>query len=75
MRTKVNMKVQLSDELLSKMRELGLVHDWADDGMVCPFFAEHDTEWTHIEDILWYMLWLKETTDEKEMWYDDNCTV
>jgi hypothetical protein len=69
------MNVELSNELLSKMRELGLIHDWADDGMVCPFFAEQESDWTHIEEILWYILWLKETADDKEVWYDDNCPI
>lgn len=75
MQTETNMNVQLSDKLLNKMREVGLIHDWSDDGMVCPFFADHDTEWTHIEDILWYILWLKETSDDKEVWYNDNCAI
>ena len=37
--------------------------------------ADHDTEWTHIEDVLWYILWLKETADDKEVWYNDNCAI
>jgi len=72
--TIMNVKCELSEKLMMELRDCGLIHDWTDDGSVLPTYANNADDWTTLEDVLWYVLWLKKGADEKEKWYDDYST-
>jgi hypothetical protein len=70
-KTTMDVKCELSEDFMIELRDCNLIHDWTDDGSVLPHYADNECDWTSLEDVLWYVLWLKKGADEKEKWHDD----
>ena len=68
-------KVNVSENLMIELRNSGFIHDWTTEGNVLPCFATTEGDWTTLEDIIYYILWLHKGETEKETWYDDNCPI